>query len=154
MKTMKVQFMVEENAYYNSDMPYKIVESYYPDEYPCRGYDIYEVETDDIRNIHIVNHTNMTESINRATDEGYERITRAEAYNKISLEKWRREYDQAMSGYAPTAIIPYKIEGLPEDERPLFQRIDKDYGEIVTYFTKNIPLYSDDGIVFYQIIKN
>ena len=58
---MKVQFLVEKNAYYNSDMDYKIVESYYPDEYPCRGYDIYEVETDDIRNIHIVNHTNMTE---------------------------------------------------------------------------------------------
>lgn len=100
-----------------------------------------------------IEHTD-TESINRATDEGYERITRTDAYNKISLEKWRREYDQAMSGYAPTAIIPYRIEGLPEDERPLFQRIDKDYGEIVTYFTKNIPLYSDDGIVFYQIIKN
>lgn len=58
---MKVQFLVEENEYYNSDMPYKIVESYCSDEYPCRGYDIYEVETDDIRNIRVINHTNMTE---------------------------------------------------------------------------------------------
>ena len=53
---MKVEFMVEENAYYNSDMEYKIVESYYP-EYPLNGYDIYRVETDDISKIHIVNET-------------------------------------------------------------------------------------------------
>ena len=58
---MKVQFLVEENAYYNSDMPYKIVESYYPDDPRCKGYDIYEVETDDIRNIRVVNLTSHTE---------------------------------------------------------------------------------------------
>ena len=34
---MKVEFMVEENEYFNSDMEYKIVESYHPDEYPPRG---------------------------------------------------------------------------------------------------------------------
>lgn len=51
---MIVQFMVEENHYYNSDMEYKIVESYYPDEYPYHGYDIYEVETDNIKNIRVI----------------------------------------------------------------------------------------------------
>lgn len=54
---MKVEFMVEDNAYYNSDMEYKIVESYYPDEYPQRGYDIYQVETDNLSDIHVVNET-------------------------------------------------------------------------------------------------
>lgn len=57
---MKVEFMVEDTAYYNSDMPYKIVESYDP-EYPLHGYDIYQVETDNISNIRVVNETNGTE---------------------------------------------------------------------------------------------
>lgn len=51
---MIVQFMVEDNQYYNSDMEYKIVESYYPDEYPYNGYDIYEVETDNLSDIHVI----------------------------------------------------------------------------------------------------
>ena len=57
---MKIQFMVEDNSYYNSDMEYKIIESYYPEEYPQHGYDIYQVETDNISNIHIVD-CNMIE---------------------------------------------------------------------------------------------
>jgi hypothetical protein len=52
-----VEFMVEENAYYNSDMEYKIVESYYPEEYGQHGYDIYRVEVENISDIHIVNET-------------------------------------------------------------------------------------------------
>lgn len=58
---MKVQFMVEANEYYNSEMEYKIVESYYPDEYPYNGYDIYQVETDDISNVRVVNKTSGIE---------------------------------------------------------------------------------------------
>ncbi len=54
---MKVEFLVEENEYYNSDMEYKIVESYYPDEYPQHGYDIYRVEAENLSDIHIVNTT-------------------------------------------------------------------------------------------------
>lgn len=50
---MTVQFMVEDNQYYNSEMEYKIVESYYP-EYPLCGYDVYEVETDNIKNIRVI----------------------------------------------------------------------------------------------------
>jgi hypothetical protein len=51
---MKVEFMVEDNAHYNSDMEYKIVESYYPDEYPHRGYDIYRVEADKLSDVHVI----------------------------------------------------------------------------------------------------
>jgi hypothetical protein len=46
--------MVESNAYYNSDMEYKIVESYYPDEYPYIGYDIYRVEANNLSDVHVV----------------------------------------------------------------------------------------------------
>lgn len=55
MKKIKVEFMVADNEYYNSDMEYKIVESYYPDG--MQGYDIYQVETENIRDIHVINHT-------------------------------------------------------------------------------------------------
>ena len=51
---MIVQFMVEGNHAYNADMEYKIVESYYPDEPPYIGYDIYEVETDNFRNVRVI----------------------------------------------------------------------------------------------------
>lgn len=61
MAKMKVEFMVEETEYYNSDMEYKIVESYRPDEYPSHGYDIYRVETDNISDIRIVNTISGTE---------------------------------------------------------------------------------------------
>lgn len=50
--TKKVEFMVEEGVSFDSDMEYTIVESYYPDDY-TPGYDIYQVETDDIRNIRV-----------------------------------------------------------------------------------------------------
>ena len=38
-KTLTVEFMVERYDHYNSDLPYKIVESY-------NDYDIYQVKTD------------------------------------------------------------------------------------------------------------
>lgn len=56
---MKVEFMVEANAYYNSEMPYEIVESYYPDG--MQGYDIYRVETESVSDIHVVNETSGIE---------------------------------------------------------------------------------------------
>lgn len=52
---MKVEFLVEDTAYYNSDMEYKIVESYHPDDLACQGYDIYRVETNNISDIRVVN---------------------------------------------------------------------------------------------------
>lgn len=58
---MKVEFMVEETEYYNSDMEYKIVESYQPEEYGCHGYDVYRVEADNISDVRIVNTVNGTE---------------------------------------------------------------------------------------------
>jgi hypothetical protein len=51
---MKIEFMVEDNAYYNSDMEYTIVESYYPEDYGIHGYDIYRVETDNISDIRVI----------------------------------------------------------------------------------------------------
>ena len=58
---MKIEFMVEDHQHFNSDLEYKIVESYYPNEYPYRGYDIYRVETDDIRNIRVCDTNSMIE---------------------------------------------------------------------------------------------
>ena len=52
---MKVEFMVESKDYYESDIPYTIVESYTDYDNPMMGYDIYQVETDDFRKIHIIN---------------------------------------------------------------------------------------------------
>lgn len=58
---MRVQFMVEDNERYLSDMPYEIVESYCSPEYPHHGYDIYQVETDNISSIRVVNETSGIE---------------------------------------------------------------------------------------------
>ena len=52
---MTVQFMVEDNECLTSEMEYKIVESYYPTEYPFHGYEIYQVEVDDFRSIRVLN---------------------------------------------------------------------------------------------------
>lgn len=50
---MKVQFMVEWGDFYTGDLEYKIVESFEGD-YLFYGYDIYEVETDDISKITVI----------------------------------------------------------------------------------------------------
>lgn len=42
-----------------------------------------------------------------AEAEGYERITRREAVYLARAERWRRENDQAMSGYANESIYPW-----------------------------------------------
>lgn len=49
MKT--VEFMVESNQEYLSDMPYRVVDSYNDG---FSGYDIYQVETDDISKIRVL----------------------------------------------------------------------------------------------------
>ena len=58
---MKVEFMVEDNEYFNSDMEYKVVERYRQPEYPYGGYKIYRVETDDIKKIRVLNETSGIE---------------------------------------------------------------------------------------------
>lgn len=54
MKKMTVRFMVEFSNEYDSDMEYKVVESYTDCEYPWCGYDIYEVETDNVKKIRVI----------------------------------------------------------------------------------------------------
>lgn len=51
---MKVEFMVEDTHQYISDMEYEIVESYSPEEYGLRGYDIYRVEADNISDVRVI----------------------------------------------------------------------------------------------------
>lgn len=53
-KTKTVEFMVEWNHTYNSDLEYKIVESYENPEIFNSGYDIYQVTTDDISKIRVI----------------------------------------------------------------------------------------------------
>ncbi len=103
-----------------------------------------------------------TAAIAKAIDEGYERITRKEAYNKVSIEKWRRGNDQAMSGYAPTVILPYHVDlpEIPDNDKweIVFQREGKDEGYLYcscwTHDNIFVTLYSDDGIVFYPVNKH
>lgn len=52
---MKLEFMVEGTEQFNSDIPYKIIESYTSPEYPYPSYDIYRVEVDDFSMIRVVN---------------------------------------------------------------------------------------------------
>lgn len=81
---MKVEFMVADNEYYNSDMEYKIVESYYPDG--MQGYDIYRVDTDDIRKIRVVNEASGTEYEAEQTTEckdGNEKIYYVSIWNPV-----------------------------------------------------------------------
>lgn len=67
MKKIKVEFMVADNEHYNSDMEYKIVESYYPDG--MQGYDIYRVETENVSDVRIVNTVTGTEYFAEQTME-------------------------------------------------------------------------------------
>ena len=60
---MIVEFMVEDNEYYNSELPFKVVEHYTSTEYPYSGYRIYRVITDDLTKIRVVNETSGIEYI-------------------------------------------------------------------------------------------
>lgn len=96
-----------------------------------------------------------TNSISRATEAGYERITRKEAYAKVSDEKYRRKSDASFSSYAPIVILPYRVE-LPElpdwDTWQLyFERHEVDYGVLhCDSYTKrrDICMFSGDRVVF------
>ena len=68
MKKMIVEFMVEHTEHFNSDMEYDIVERYLPCSYPFIGYDILRVETDDIKNIRVINKTSGIEYVPSETE--------------------------------------------------------------------------------------
>lgn len=96
-----------------------------------------------------------TDSISRATEAGYERITRKEAYAKVSDEKYRRKTDSNFSGYAPVVILPYRIElpELPEWDawQTYFERRDMDSGILHCDShtrSRDICMRSADRVVF------
>lgn len=96
-----------------------------------------------------------TDSISRATEAGYERITRREAYAKVSGEKYRRKSDANFSGYAPTVILPYRVK-LPElpdwDTWQLyFERHGADCGVLhcdSSTKRRDVRMFSGDRVVF------
>lgn len=96
-----------------------------------------------------------TDSISRATEAGYERITRKEAYTKVSDEKYRRKSDVNFSGYAPVVILPYQVElpKLPDWDtwQLYFERYGVDSGVLhCDSHTKrrDIRMFSGDRVVF------
>lgn len=103
-----------------------------------------------------------TESITAAEERGYERITRKEAFRKVSNEKYSRTHDQAFSGYGDIVILPYKAVDLPELDHgdqwdEMFERTDTDRGVLhFSCWTKSditVDMLSDDGVVFYPVTK-
>lgn len=49
-----------------------------------------------------------SQSEKRLWDLGFTRIARTEAENLCWHERYRRQYDKAMSGYAPATIEPFE----------------------------------------------
>lgn len=99
-----------------------------------------------------------TENIRKASEAGYERITRKSAYAMISDEKYRRKTDPNFSGYAPVIVLPFYIElpVLPEWDRweMSFERRDLDSGILHCCSHTNdrdIRMYSADHILFEAI---
>ena len=87
MKKMIVEFMVEDNEIFNSDMAYKIVERYRQPEYPYGGYEIYRVETDDIKKIRVINETSGIEYEPYKTDtykSGNETVHYVKIWNPVT----------------------------------------------------------------------
>lgn len=98
-----------------------------------------------------------TESITRAIEEGYSRITRKEAYRKVSVEKYARKNDQAFSGYGDAVILPFKavdLPALPEYDYwcDYFEPCGANEGTLrfacQTKADIAVNLHSDDGILF------
>ena len=57
-------------------------------------------------NVYDVVYTETPEQEAEALRRGYERIPYAEAKKLCVQERYRRKYDEAFSGYAPTYIYP------------------------------------------------
>ena len=98
-----------------------------------------------------------SESIARAVAAGYERITRKEAFRKVSGERYARRVDQSFSGYGDTVILPYAVN-LPEiptwDCWECYVSPASDAYRLHLEYTCQshndirISLYSNDGVVF------
>lgn len=57
---MRVQFLVENTEEYTGEL-FQIVESYESCEWPYNGYDVYEVDTDSLKNIRVYNKISGTD---------------------------------------------------------------------------------------------
>lgn len=85
-----------------------------------------------------------TKSAEEAVERGWERITRKEAFRKVSEENYRRSTDYSFAGFASTVIIPYSVisDGT-------FERMDRYEGVIYSgELEKKTRLFSDDGVIF------
>ena len=106
-------------------------------------YDLVWIEADD------------TENIRKASEAGYERITRRNAYAKISDEKYRRKTDCNFSGFAPVVILPYRLDlpNIPDWDswKTYFEQCDLDSGILHCCSSNSdidIRMYSADRVVF------
>lgn len=85
-----------------------------------------------------------TKSAEEAVERGWERITRKEAFRKVSEENYRRSTDYSSSGFASTVIIPYSVFS-----GGIFERLDRYNGVIYSCdLSKMMRLFSDDGVIF------
>ena len=85
-----------------------------------------------------------TKSVEEAVERGWERITRKEAFRKVSEENYRLSTDYSFSGFASTVIIPYSVFY----DGP-FERMDRYEGVIYSCDLSNKKrLVSGDGVIF------
>lgn len=97
-------------------------------------------------------------NINEAINAGYDRITRKEAFRKVSCEKYARRVDQNFSGYGDIVILPYNATRLPAipawDSWECYVIPASDAYRLHLIYTCQshddirASLYSDDGVVF------
>lgn len=85
-----------------------------------------------------------TKSAEEAVERGWERITRKEAFGKVSEENYRRSTDDSFSGFASTVILPYSVLS----DGP-FERLGRYEGVIYSGdLGKQTRLVSGDGVIF------
>ena len=70
----------------------------------------YVVKYGGFANVYTLAYTETPEHFTDALKHGYERITRKEAEHMCAVENWRREHDQAFSGFGDNRIYPYDTD--------------------------------------------
>ena len=71
----------------------------------------YYVKRGDFGNSYELRYTVTAEQDRQIISDGFERITRMEAFSLVRSERERRKYDQAFSGYADAAVYPFGYDG-------------------------------------------
>ena len=77
----------------------------------------------DFLNTYRLRYVTSKADLMEAEAEGYERITRREAVYLAGAERWRRENDQAMSGYANESIYPWH-KLTPDGDDPVYWKYE------------------------------